>query len=424
MKILIISNLYPPDFLGGYELGCRQVVDALRTAGHEVMVLTGTPRRVIPNHRDEPHVTRRLKLEDLYDDYSQRTMHPVMQSIQNLEANCISSFNVQILCEHLEKFEPDVAYLWNLIGLGGLGLIAALQHAGTPWVMHLMDMVPVKLCEIFRDRAVNGIQESFLKLCQGQFISCSQSTLHELAHYGLPVSERSILIPNWVEFFDELPREYCPEGKLRVVCAGTLSEAKGTKILIEAAFKLKNRGYSNFSIDLFGHCPDPQFESLILSFGLCDQVKYRGVKSQASLIESYTNYDLFAFPTHEREPFGFAPMEAAARGCVPLVSELCGFSEWFVHAVDCVKVHRSSEAWADALQRVLDDFSPYQRIGIRAAKIIKRDFCLPSILPRIVQVLKHAQFMNTTRKRSLEDACRMAILAERTFRSLLQELAA
>ena len=27
MKILVISNLYPPDALGGYEMGCRQVVE-------------------------------------------------------------------------------------------------------------------------------------------------------------------------------------------------------------------------------------------------------------------------------------------------------------------------------------------------------------------------------------------------------------
>ena len=29
MKILVISNLYPPDALGGYEMGCRQVVENL-----------------------------------------------------------------------------------------------------------------------------------------------------------------------------------------------------------------------------------------------------------------------------------------------------------------------------------------------------------------------------------------------------------
>ena len=44
VKILVLSNLYPPDVIGGYELGCRQAVDALRALGHDVRVLTTAPR--------------------------------------------------------------------------------------------------------------------------------------------------------------------------------------------------------------------------------------------------------------------------------------------------------------------------------------------------------------------------------------------
>ena len=30
MRVLVISNLYPPDFLGGYELACGQAAEGLR----------------------------------------------------------------------------------------------------------------------------------------------------------------------------------------------------------------------------------------------------------------------------------------------------------------------------------------------------------------------------------------------------------
>lgn len=59
MKILALTNLYPPDFLGGYELVCCQVVDALGAAGHEVRVLTSAPRQPVP---PVPHVDRVFKL--------------------------------------------------------------------------------------------------------------------------------------------------------------------------------------------------------------------------------------------------------------------------------------------------------------------------------------------------------------------------
>ena len=48
MKILVLSNLYPPDIIGGYELGCQQVVDALRARGHDVRVLTIRPADARP----------------------------------------------------------------------------------------------------------------------------------------------------------------------------------------------------------------------------------------------------------------------------------------------------------------------------------------------------------------------------------------
>ena len=67
MKILVISNLYPPDTVGGYELGCRQAVDALRALGHDVRVLTTVPRTPVET---PPHVFRSLKLTDMWDYYS------------------------------------------------------------------------------------------------------------------------------------------------------------------------------------------------------------------------------------------------------------------------------------------------------------------------------------------------------------------
>ena len=42
MKILVVTNFYPPHYVGGYELGCRDVVEGLRQRGHKVDVLTST----------------------------------------------------------------------------------------------------------------------------------------------------------------------------------------------------------------------------------------------------------------------------------------------------------------------------------------------------------------------------------------------
>jgi glycogen(starch) synthase len=56
MRILVLTNLYPPAALGGYERMCRDVVERFRRRGHTVGVLTSTFGGV---GRDVDHDVRR-----------------------------------------------------------------------------------------------------------------------------------------------------------------------------------------------------------------------------------------------------------------------------------------------------------------------------------------------------------------------------
>ena len=40
MRILVLSNLYPPNVVGGYERLCFEVTSALAASGHDMTVLT------------------------------------------------------------------------------------------------------------------------------------------------------------------------------------------------------------------------------------------------------------------------------------------------------------------------------------------------------------------------------------------------
>ena len=42
MKILFLSNMYPPHVIGGYEALCEEAVEGLAKRGHHVSVLTST----------------------------------------------------------------------------------------------------------------------------------------------------------------------------------------------------------------------------------------------------------------------------------------------------------------------------------------------------------------------------------------------
>jgi glycosyltransferase involved in cell wall biosynthesis len=48
MKISVFSNVWPPVFVGGYEIGASQLVEELRRRGHEVLVLSAHEYHLVP----------------------------------------------------------------------------------------------------------------------------------------------------------------------------------------------------------------------------------------------------------------------------------------------------------------------------------------------------------------------------------------
>ena len=421
MKILVLTDLYPPDAIGGYEMGCRQAVEALRERGHDVRVLTSAPRMPV---RDDPGVVRSLKLVDAWSHYLNAHMRPVVGLLEENESLRISSFNVHALLGEIESFQPDVVYVWMLVGIGGLGLMACLHHLETPWVWHLMDSVPTVLCMLgghVRPELVRQVSQQL----QGEYISCSQQLVDEIKLLGVDLGKKVSVIPNWVAGPTRAPRtEYLQGGTLRIATAAGLvhrGSDKGVDIVVEAAKILRDSGRSNFTVEIYGRDLDGYFPKWIGELELENHVRMAGIISQAELSDRFAEADVFAFPTRKREPFGFVALEAAARGCVPIVSQVCGYSEWFVHGVHLLKAPRDAQSFADIFAAILDGEIALEPIGRRAADVVTSDFHLNSVILGIEKVLYAAKARTSTRGARPEEAYRMAVLAERLSRVLIQE---
>lgn len=419
MRILVLSNLYPPDFIGGYELGCHQAVEALIARGHEVRVLTAAPRTPVPH---VPHVRRTLRLTDIWDMYSRGRSTQLALEMAEVEAMHINAFNVHSLLEELEDFRPDVAYVWMIVGLGGLGLIGCLQHLQVPWVWHLMDTVPAMLCK--RLGAVHPtLAREFERQLRGTYLACSQRLVEDIERDGIRLGGEVEVLPNWIAGAASPRRKgYLESGTLRIVSAGRLIEDKGVPLLIEAARMLREQGFDNFQMDFFGKGEEEAFRAIVQRHDLGDRVSFRGVLPQAELIERYEDYDIFAFPTWEREPFAFAPLEAAARGCVPVLSEICGNAEWMVHGVHCLKTPRTAESLAAAFRQVLERRIDLEPLGRRAGAVVRRDFHIDTVAGRIERALDRAAQAPRPTGGSTSDAYRLALLAEKLAGVLLQEI--
>jgi glycosyltransferase involved in cell wall biosynthesis len=428
MRVLVVSNLYPPDLMGGYEMGCRQAAEGLGAAGHGVLVLTSAPRLPVSGPQaDHVEVRRGLRLADVYTPALQEGVSPLTLCLRHAAANFACAFNVHVLLGALAEFGPDVVYLWNLVGLGGLGLVGCLHHQGVPWVWHLMDRVPRDLCGLpFLPGVAGALGAAAAPLFGGQFLACSRRVLEEVErHVPLPAG-RVELVPNWVTAA-ALPRRrwYQPGRRLRVAtAAGTLGPEKGTDRLLRAAGLLLRRGHDNFLLDLYGRVAGDELPRLAREEGLGAHVRFRGLRRQDELARLYAGTDVFAFPTWTREPFAFAPLEAAVQGCVPLLTDDCGNGEWLVHGVHCLKAPRTSEAFADALERILRGDIDLGPLGRRAAAVVGHDFHLRRVLPMIEAALRRSAGTRRPPLGPAEEAYHLAVLAEKLAEAQVQTMVA
>jgi len=420
MKVLALTNLYPPDFIGGYELACAQVVDALRLRGHDVEVLTTAPRSMPVPH--VPHVRRTMRLTDTYNHYHFAKSHPVTQRVYDADARFVNAANVHALLRALDEFRPDVVYLNHLLSVGGLGLLACLEYLQVPWVWQLGDHVPVYLCTLWGE-VLPALTREYSRQVRGHYIAVSQQLREEIETQGIALEGHVEVLPYWIDFEPPPCRsKFFRRGdRLRIVTSGRIERQKGLDVLIEAAARLRAAGHDDFEVEIYGKVADPEFPSLVNKLGLEGHVRFPGALPQPELFRRLATCDVFAFPTHEREPFGLAPLEAAAFGCVPLLTQMCGIAEWLVHGVHCLKAPRTAEGFAAALGRILDGSIDLAPIGRRAAAVVRRDFHLDAILPGIERVLGRAAAAPRGTPGTPDDAYRLALLGEKLAQIFVQE---
>ena len=129
MRILVLSNLFPPHYIGGYELRCQTVVNALRARGHVVQVLTSNHGvAATPAKSAETGVSRTLRIHGFFG-------HPWLgiRKLRELELH-----NNRVLRDAVDQFRPDLVHVWNLGGLSK-SLCLTIQQLAVPAVFDVSD---------------------------------------------------------------------------------------------------------------------------------------------------------------------------------------------------------------------------------------------------------------------------------------------
>jgi glycogen synthase len=411
VKILVVSNLYPPNTIGGYEIQCAQAVADLRRRGHDVVVLTSVPRRVIPGDRDSS-VLRTLRTPDVYSGERAALRNPFWE----FESNLLDVENVHLLLDVLRRWEPDVCYLWNLVAIGGVGIVATLQHLGVPWVWHLGDSVPSMLSH-FDGGALHDLGREMAKRFDGRFLACSRTVVDSIERL-VSIEGRTRVVPNWVT--DSAPvieRDYFAGGRdLRIVYVGRLVEEKGIFLVLDMAAALLQSGETRFRLDVIGTGMDDEVAARVDALGIGGHTRVLGWLPQDEVKRHLAESDVMAFPTHGAEPFGLVPLEAASLGCMPIIPPVAGISEWLVDGVHCLKAARNADAFAATVRRIVDREIDLTDLAPRAARAVHDGFAIDAVMPIVeseLVVAAESGHIDTTKS---DEAYRIALIADALLR--------
>lgn len=375
MRVLVVTNLYPPQHVGGYELGCRDVVEKLRARGHAVQVLTSSFRNgKTENPPDEKNVERTLQFKGAASDPS-----------PDKKTEC------RKLMAAVKSFSPDVVYFWNQAGLSLWLPFAAHWHGCRlafflsdtnfvswrvgAWLLGASRKIPLVRALFGKSFLVRGWPVVESRTCH----FCSDFIRQTAVKNGVAFAPRNSVVAHWgiepTEFTaSPLPR--WPVKKL--LYAGQMIPEKGIHTAIAALGLLaKEKSFSDLTLSLVGGGMRPDYEKELRAqpaqLGIAARVNFLGKIPRAELSRVYAEHDVLIFPSEWDEPFAITPLEAIASGLNVVGTTTGGSGELFRNretamtfvagdAADCARAIR--ELCAD--QELFGKISFNARLAVRS----------------------------------------------------------
>ena len=368
MKILVLTNLYPPHHAGTYDLRCQSVSELLRLRGHTVLVLTSN-HGLNTEQRDE-EIHRRLLLNSAYG-------HPLVSGLRELQK--LEERNHSVLSEAIAECEADLVYVWSLRGLSK-SLIFALRHTRLPTVYDIADrwmadevredpwlrwwnapgtnltrsslelagqrnrldaVAPTRMMkgidripEVYgRPETVAGVQpDSIAAFRFDRLYFCSRALKQTTEQAGFHVSHGEVIYPGIATelFVGDVKPAAAPLKKLLVV--SRLDESSGVMTAVQAMLRARENKL-HVALSIYGRGETDyisQARSFIVQNSL--PIEFLTVSNQnRDLAAIYRQHDALLYTAECEEPFATVPLEAMACGLPVIGAYIGGARELFRH---------------------------------------------------------------------------------------------
>jgi glycogen(starch) synthase len=348
-RILILSNLYPPNVIGGYERLCFEVTAGLATAGHEMTVLTSRYGGAV---QDYPGQTVRRE----WDLLTGPDIYTPFAGTADDRAR-INQANLAALNRVLAQVKPDVVFSWNLFFLDA-SLLDALERSAIRTVVMLTDnwllvmREPLFVHHFFQDTIFGNaplkqiapppftarLKRKLLGRKPRLEAIFGAAYMQDFYAAGGIEFKRSRVIHNGVKH-QTIPAALPPDrtrlvqpGTLKLLFAGRLVDLKGAHNAVAALPLLTPEalGVVRVQLTIVGDAQDKayieQLDAAVARSGAAAQIERLPTVPESALPALFNAYDIYLFPSLY-EPFSLTLIHALALGIPTIASDTGGNPE-------------------------------------------------------------------------------------------------
>ena len=318
MRVLFISNLYPPHFFGGYEVACKDIANEFKKNGHSVFILTSTFG-----------VNSGTQKNNIYRILKARINSNIHKSlIEKTISLFFNPFNYKETLRIIKRIKPDVASVWSINGISVSPIFAA-QKMGIPCVVHLFD----RSFSFLRKNCWKGILNYFLynRLNFDNIVSCSESLKKDYIKKGFEGRTICVIYHGVIPEKEIFPHKGININDIKLLFVGQLWEAKGIDLAIRALPLLEKNGL-NAKLTIIGDGLESyklHLKKIAIEYDIAEKVDFVSKVPREKLKSFYRTHDILLFPTYSwyREPFGIVILEAMNQGIPVIASDSGGPKE-------------------------------------------------------------------------------------------------
>lgn len=406
MRLLFLTNFYPPASRGGYEQWCQEVGDGLRARGHEVTILTSAHERDHLKSPDPRWVRRELRLEMELASLKNAAWFFTRRKKRERE-------NLDLLRETVKDWNPDAILIWGMWNFPRS--LPALAESLMPerTVYYLGDYWPTlpSQYENYWNASprswMTGLPKLLLKpiarsivareekprLNLRRILFPSDFMRKEFAQQGI-VSTEGRVVFGAVDTTPYLEGGQTPKTNdiISLLYIGRLTHEKGVHTAIEAVTHLvgKNR-ISNVKLTIVGDGEPDYVDSLhkmVERASLASFVTFLPAQPKETLPALYRQADIFLFTSIWQEPFGRVIVEAMASGLAVVGTAVGGAAEMLVHDENSLVFEAGdSTGLAQALRRLIESPALREKLGSAGRETARTKFDLRRMTDEIERYL-------------------------------------